>query len=70
METDLWEEGKSEEDDDQMSVRFITRIKDPALTVPDSAFFVPTKLARYGLSTVINHLLNLGLFLVFPFVSD
>jgi hypothetical protein len=48
------------ENEDQIEVRFSTKLKDPALQVEDTPFFVPLRLARQGLSEIINSLLDLG----------
>ncbi|PRP77255.1 hypothetical protein PROFUN_13638 [Planoprotostelium fungivorum] len=53
--SDLKMEGVDE--NETIEVRFITKLE-PALTVTDKPFRVPLKLGRYGLSGVINHLLN------------
>lgn len=44
----------------QIQVRFITQQRKYAVT--DSVIFVPSSLRRYGLSEIINHLLNFGWF--------
>jgi hypothetical protein len=42
-----------------IQVRFVTKNEDlPAL--PANTLTVPLKLARYGLSEIVNHLLNIG----------
>ena len=43
----------------QIQVRFVTKLP-PALRVVTSAFVIPAKLGRYGLSEVVNTLLGLG----------
>lgn len=43
----------------QIQVRFVTKLP-PALRVVTSAFAIPAKLGRYGLSEVVNTLLGLG----------
>jgi hypothetical protein len=48
------------ENEDQIEVRFTTKLTDPALQVEDTPFFVPLRLARHGLSEIINSLLDLG----------
>ncbi|CAG8525155.1 39128_t:CDS:2 [Gigaspora margarita] len=45
-----------QEEENQIQVRFVTQQKEFAVT--DSAILVPTKLRRYGLSEIINHLLG------------
>jgi len=46
--------------DRQVQVKFITKLP-PALRVVTSAFAIPAKLGRYGLSEVVNTLLGLGI---------
>ncbi len=41
--------------DVQVQIRFVTKLD---LAIPESQFAVPDKLARYGLSEIINHLLD------------
>ena len=42
-----------------VSVRFVTRV--PSLpVVPDTFIQLPTSLARYGLSEIVNHLASIG----------
>lgn len=43
----------------QVQVKFVTKLP-PALRVVSSAFAIPAKLGRYGLSEVVNTLLGLG----------
>lgn len=45
--------------DRQVQVKFVTKLP-PALRVVTSAFAIPAKLGRYGLSEVVNTLLGLG----------
>lgn len=52
---------KEMEAEKQIQVRFTTKLP-PALRVVSSAFAVPAKLTRYGLSDVVNTLLGLGMF--------
>jgi ribosome biogenesis protein YTM1 len=47
------------EEERQIRVRFVTKLP-PHLRVPPTPFSVPSHLARYGLSEVINALLGLG----------
>ena len=47
----------SSNDIQEVSVRFITKLDQ---VVPDTPFAVPVRLTRYGLSGVINHLLEQG----------
>lgn len=42
-----------------MQVKFVTKLP-PSLRVVSSAFAIPAKLGRYGLSEVVNTLLGLG----------
>ena len=45
----------------QVQIRFTTKLD---IAIPETQFAVPDKLARYGLSELINHLLNqTGIFL-------
>ena len=44
----------------QIQVKFVTKLP-PALRVVSSAFAIPAKLGRYGLSEVVNTLLGLGM---------
>jgi hypothetical protein len=46
----------------QVQVKFVTKLP-PALRVVSSAFAIPAKLGRYGLSEVVNTLLGLGNFI-------
>ncbi len=48
------------EDEEQIQVQFVTKIRDPSLQVSDVPFFVPMQCARAGLSEIINALLELG----------
>ncbi|CAG8496449.1 20083_t:CDS:2 [Racocetra persica] len=57
-----------EEEENQIQVRFITHQKEYAIT--DSAILVPTKLRRYGLSEIINHLLDFERPVPFDFMID
>ncbi|KAI9353365.1 WD40-repeat-containing domain protein [Zopfochytrium polystomum] len=63
---------RNEQGDDnsprQVQVRFRTRQKQYEVT--DSAIFVPTHLRRFGLSEIINHLLNLPKPVPFDFIID
>ena len=43
----------------QVQVKFVTKLP-PSLRVVSSAFAIPAKLGRYGLSEVVNTLLGLG----------
>ena len=55
----------------QVQVKFVTKLP-PALRVVSSAFAIPAKLGRYGLSEVVNTLLGHGNFSCqgFLFVAD
>lgn len=44
----------------QIQAKFVTKLP-PALRVVSSAFAIPAKLGRYGLSEVVNTLLGLGM---------
>jgi ribosome biogenesis protein YTM1 len=52
-----------------VSVRFVTKIEDPALKVPLTAIAVPATSARYALSELINHLLDLKPPKMFDFLT-
>lgn len=60
MEPAMEQTETSFEDEDQIEVRFVTKLKDPALHIEDTPFFVPLRLSRQGLSEIINSLLELG----------
>lgn len=47
------------ESERQVQVKFVTKLP-PSLRVVSSAFAIPAKLGRYGLSEVVNTLLGLG----------
>jgi hypothetical protein len=49
--------------DEQVQVRFTTTLPEQ-YQVPDSSILVPARLSRYGLSEVINLILELGMFMV------
>ncbi|KAF0429172.1 ribosome biogenesis protein WDR12 [Gigaspora margarita] len=57
-----------QEEENQIQVRFVTQQKEFAVT--DSAILVPTKLRRYGLSEIINHLLGFERPVPFDFMID
>lgn len=46
-------------DDTQVLVKFVTKSSE-LLQVPDTPVAIPAKLKRYGLSQIVNHLLNLA----------
>ncbi|ONH65766.1 Ribosome biogenesis protein YTM1 [Cyberlindnera fabianii] len=45
-------------DKSQIKIRFITRDEDESLHVEDKPLYVPISLKRYGLSEIVNHLLE------------
>jgi ribosome biogenesis protein YTM1 len=57
-------------DDVQITATFVTSIPNPKYVVPPSPITVPGKLTRYGLSEVINHLLDLERTIPFDFFID
>lgn len=46
------------EDKSQVKIRFFTNEEDESLQVSDNPLYVPISLKRFGLSEVVNHLLN------------
>ncbi|CCF55846.1 hypothetical protein KAFR_0A04110 [Kazachstania africana CBS 2517] len=46
------------EDNSQVKIKFFTREQDESLHVQDTPMYVPIQLKRYGLSEIVNHLLN------------
>jgi ribosome biogenesis protein YTM1 len=46
-------------EDTQVVCRFVTRMPEE-FRITETPFAVPARLSRYGLSEVVNHLLNLG----------
>lgn len=54
----------------QIKVRFFTREDDESLHAPDAPLFVPVSLKRYGLSEVVNHLLEGEDQIPFDFLID
>lgn len=54
----------------QIKVRFFTKEEDTSLHAPDAPLFVPTALKRYGLSEVVNHLLEREDQVPFDFLID
>ena len=46
------------DDKSQIKIRFFTNDEDESLKVSDAPLYVPISLKRYGLSEVVNHLLN------------
>mgnify|MGYP003362188035 CR=1 FL=1 len=46
------------EDKSQVKIRFFTREKDESLQLQDTPMYVPVQLKRYGLSEIVNQLLN------------
>lgn len=49
----------STQENTQVMCRFVTRMSEQFRITP-TPIAVPAKLTRYGLSEVVNHLLNLG----------
>jgi ribosome biogenesis protein YTM1 len=56
------------DEDEQIRVRFVTKIA--SIRVAETPFAVPIRLARYGLSEIINHLLGLDPPTPFDFLVD
>lgn len=54
----------------QVKVRFFTKEEDEALHASDAPLFVPVSLKRYGLSEVVNHLLDRPEPVPFDFLID
>lgn len=54
----------------QIKVRFFTKEEDTSLHAPEAPLFVPTALKRYGLSEVVNHLLEREDQVPFDFLID
>lgn len=57
-------------DKSQVKLRFFTREQDESLFVQDSPLYVPASLKRYGLSEIVNHLLELEKPVPFDFLID
>merc|ERR1712137_190038 len=55
---------------ERVQVKFITKLEDPKFVAPDAAYFVPITLGRYGLSQLVNHLLELQTPQPFDFLID
>ena len=59
-----WEDSSEEdvemEHTDNVQVKFVTKLESKELEAPSSAYYVPIALTRYGLSEVLNSLLQLG----------
>ncbi|CCE63904.1 hypothetical protein TPHA_0G00680 [Tetrapisispora phaffii CBS 4417] len=58
------------EDKSQVKLRFFTREQDESLHVADTPIFAPISLKRYGLSEVVNHLLETDTVIPFDFLID
>ncbi|CCC68132.1 hypothetical protein NCAS_0B00480 [Naumovozyma castellii] len=58
------------EDKSQLKIRFFTREKDESLQVEDNPMYVPITLKRYGLSEIVNHLLENSTPTPFDFLID
>ena len=50
---------ETSQEESQVQVRFVTKQTEYAVT--DTPMLVPSRLRRYGLSEIINHLLGLGI---------
>ncbi|KAL1914936.1 uncharacterized protein VTP21DRAFT_7852 [Calcarisporiella thermophila] len=55
-------------DERKVQVKFVT--KNDKYVVPDTAILVPTRLKRYGLSEIVNHMLNFEKTIPFTFLID
>lgn len=60
----------SEEDKSQVKIRLFTREKDEFLHVQDTPMYAPISLKRYGLSEIVNHLLQSEKPIPFDFLID
>ena len=63
-------DNESGEEGEKIQVKFVTKIDDPKYQPPDTAFYIPISLARYGLSEIVNHILELGKQLQSPLRSS
>eukprot|EP00005_Dracoamoeba_jomungandri_P005251 CAMPEP_0174251348 /NCGR_PEP_ID=MMETSP0439-20130205/1198_1 /TAXON_ID=0 /ORGANISM="Stereomyxa ramosa, Strain Chinc5" /LENGTH=430 /DNA_ID=CAMNT_0015331633 /DNA_START=12 /DNA_END=1300 /DNA_ORIENTATION=- len=70
MSEDTSSDDEEDAEEEKVEVRFVTKIKDKNLQVPDTPFFIPTRLTRLGLSEVVNHLLALETPRPFDFLID
>ncbi|CAH01381.1 Ytm1p [Kluyveromyces lactis] len=57
-------------DKTQVKLRFFTREEDETLHVNDAPIYAPVSLKRYGLSEIVNHLLELPKSMPFDFLID
>ncbi|CCD24907.1 Ytm1p NDAI_0E00910 [Naumovozyma dairenensis CBS 421] len=57
-------------DKSQLKIRFFTREKDESLHVQDTPMYVPITLKRYGLSEIVNHILESPTPIPFDFLVD
>ena len=57
-------------DKTQVKLRFFTREEDETLHVQDTPLYAPVSLKRYGLSEIVNHLLELPKSVPFDFLID
>ncbi|KAG0677171.1 ribosome biogenesis protein ytm1 [Kluyveromyces marxianus] len=57
-------------DKSQVKLRFFTREEDETLHVNDTPIYAPVSLKRYGLSEIVNHLLELPKSVPFDFLID
>lgn len=60
----------SAEDKSQVKIRLFTREKDESLHVQDTPMYAPISLKRYGLSEIVNHLLESEKPIPFDFLID
>ena len=52
------------EEGENVQVKFTTKLEDKQWQAPLSAYYVPISLTRYGLSEVLNNLLQLGMYMI------
>lgn len=57
---------QNEENARRVQVRFITKLA-PPLKVPNTAIAIPSDLTRFGLSSVVNNLLQAGKLFLFNY---
>lgn len=60
-------EDQNEENSRRVQVRFITKLKPPQ-KVPSNSIAIPSNLTRFGLSSVVNNLLQAGKVCIFVVV--
>ena len=53
-------EDEAMEEEEKVQVKFVTKLEQENWKAPESVYYVPLSLARYGLSEVLNNLLQLG----------